>query len=404
MAGDLRDRLMRLKELRAGDESAGPVTGNESAFAVASDDSSRGSAGVTLDAVTLPGWKESGPLVFSRRIAVQVPGPGGVGIWSHILNRRISFANLCFMDTETTGLSGGAGTTVFLVGSGYYRGGVVTVTQTLLGDFPGEPTFLGLVENQLREATTWVSYNGKNFDSRLLETRFLLNGMPAMAAEQLDLLYWARRLWRTLIGRCSLGDIEREVLGHVRSHDVEGSEIPDRYFAFLGSHDPRPLEPVIHHHLEDIVSLVRLFFRVEQILRDFTGADPSVWPLRTDREGLGRYFARRANPACERILRTVVSSPLPHETMAVRERAAAELCRHLRRERRASEVPEVWERLWSEGSLLAGVEVAKHLEHRARDFAAAAQIVELLLSDPEASPGVDALTHRLNRLRRRVGS
>ncbi len=126
------------------------------------------------------------------------------------------------MDTETTGLSGGAGTTVFLVGSAHYRDGVVTVQQTLLGDFPGEPAFLQIVHQQLWQPGTWVSYNGKAFDSRLLETRFLLNGQQVTIPEQLDLLYWSRRLWRRIIGRCSLGDIERVILGVSRVNDVAG--------------------------------------------------------------------------------------------------------------------------------------------------------------------------------------
>ncbi len=55
------------------------------------------------------------------------------------------------------------------------------------------------------------------------------------------------------------------------------------------------------------------------------------------------------------------------------------------------------------GDLFAGVELAKFCEHRAKDHARAAALVERLLDDPRHDePETRAeLRHRLDRLRRR---
>ncbi|MBU8912877.1 MAG: ribonuclease H-like domain-containing protein [Spirochaetales bacterium] len=389
MARDLYARLKRLKQYQSSDRYRQDVDRSPEKKLV---------PGV------LAGWSPAAPLVFTRHTQVDVPGPGGAGLESRLLGRRVAFRELCFMDTETTGLSGGAGTTVFLVGSAHYRDGVVTVQQTLLSDFPGEPAFLQIVDDQLRQSETWVSYNGKAFDSRLIETRFLLNGLQATIPEQLDLLYWSRRFWRRIIGSCSLDDIEREILGVSRVNDVAGFEIPDRYFGFLRTGDPAGLFPVFAHHLEDIVSLVRLFLHLENTL-DLIARSPMHADVpRLDRVGLGKYLALRGAAGGEALLRGVIVEPRAGESMDDRERAAAVLAQALRRYGRAGETAELWERLWAEGSLRAGIEFAKHLEHRAGNAGEAAGIVETLLGRSIDQQTRDHLKHRLARLRRKLGS
>ena len=358
--------------------------------------------------MTIPGaladWSSVASLVLTRQTKVDVPGPGGAGLESQLLGRHIPFRELCFMDTETTGLSGGAGTTIFLVGSAHYRDGVVTVQQTLLGDFPGEPEFLRIVHDQLWQSRVWVSYNGKAFDSRLLETRFLLSGRQVEIPEQLDLLYWSRRFWRRVIGSCSLSDIEREILGVSRVDDVAGFEIPDRYFEFLRSGDATGLFPVFAHHLEDIVSLVRLFLYLEHTLELIARSGTQTDVLRLDRAGLGKYLVSRGAAGGEALLRGVIVGPGPGESMDDRERAATALSQALRRDGRGAETAQLWERLWAEGSLRAGVERAKYLEHRAGNPREAADIVGTLLHRSTDERTRDQLTYRLARLKRKLGS
>ncbi len=394
MGRDLYARLKRLKEYKHSDQQLRELEKSTHQELV---------SGAAIHGA-LADWSSVAPLVLTRETKVDVPGPDGAGLESKLLGRQIAFRELCFMDTETSGLSGGAGTTVFLVGSAHYRDGVVTVQQTLLGDFPGEPAFLQFVHDQLWQSEIWVSYNGKAFDSRLIETRFLLNGRHVEIPEQLDLLYWSRRFWRRIIGSCSLGDIEQEILGVSRVNDVAGFEIPDRYFGFLRTGDATGLLPVFAHHLEDIMSLVRLFLHLEETLELIARSGTQTSVLRLDRVGLGKYLVSRGAAGGEELLRGVIVGPRPGELMDGREQAAGALSRALRRGGRGTETAELWERLWAEGSLRAGIERAKHLEHRAGNVREAADIVGTLLRRSLDQRTRDQLAHRLARLRRKLGS
>ena len=103
------------------------------------------------------------------------------------------------------------------------------------------------------------------------------------------------------------------------------------------------------------------------------------------------------------LLRGVIAGPRPGESMDDRERAAGALSRALRRDGRGAETVQLWERLWAEGSLKAGIECAKHLEHRAGKVREAAEIVGTLLrrsTDPQTR---DQLTYRFARLSRKLG-
>ena len=81
------------------------------------------------------------------------------------------------MDTETTGLSGGAGTCPFLIGTGYFEGENYHSRQFFLQEFSGEEgmlkAFLELVSE--KKFLYLVTYNGKNFDLPIMENRFVLN-------------------------------------------------------------------------------------------------------------------------------------------------------------------------------------------------------------------------------------
>ena len=61
--------------------------------------------------------------------------------------KEIDISKTVFLDTETTGLAGGAGTYVFLVGVGYFEGDQFCVRQYFMRDFNEER---GVVKNILR--------------------------------------------------------------------------------------------------------------------------------------------------------------------------------------------------------------------------------------------------------------
>ena len=243
----------------------------------------------------LPGFERLGEFVFRRvtRIPVSPLPTNRSGL---LLSAEIDPRAILFFDLETTGLSGGAGTVAFLAGFGRYDGSDLLLEQYFLSDYPGEAEFLRYLFAVLDEKSYLVSYNGRTFDAPLLTGRGRLKGFEYRVAGHLDLLYLSRRLWRSRIGSCSLGNIEAQVLDIHRTDDLPGAEVPERWFTFLRDGDSTPLSPVFAHHRQDILSLAILLSRLEGILRHPESAEG------VDYRSLGVFLLKRGEPAGERLL------------------------------------------------------------------------------------------------------
>lgn len=166
-----------------------------------------------------------------------------------------------FLDTETTGLSGGTGTYAFLIGLGVCRGSSFSVVQLFLAGPAWERAWLSAIENELPPDCGLVTYNGRAFDLPLLRTRYTLSrAVPSWnGAAHMDLLSMSRHFYRGRLESCSLSSIERNILGLKRSgEDVPGSEIPWMYTRFLRDQDAAPLSGIFYHNTLDIVSLAAL--------------------------------------------------------------------------------------------------------------------------------------------------
>ncbi|MGH2450478.1 MAG: ribonuclease H-like domain-containing protein, partial [Candidatus Limnocylindria bacterium] len=168
--------------------------------------------------------------------------------------------DILFLDTETTGLAGGTGTYVFLLGTAYLAGGELVLRQHVLHDLGAERSFVAALLAELDRFRACASYNGKCFDLPLLRTRVILALRAQLTVDDshLDLLHPARRLWRGRFGSTGLRQLEDSVLDEPRVDDIPGALIPERYFAFLRTRDEGLLAPILEHNLRDIVSLVRI--------------------------------------------------------------------------------------------------------------------------------------------------
>ena len=197
-----------------------------------------------------------------------------------------------FLDTETTGLSGGAGTVAFLVGLGRVEGDRFAVYQYLMPNYGAEPLLLEKVAALVREAEALVTFNGRSFDVPLLRSRFVMCRMedPTRDMPHLDLIHPARRAWKLRLKDCSLGHIEESVLGIRRENDIPGSEVPERYFSFLKSGDMSLLEDIVSHNRQDIVSLEALLARLSRAY-----AAPLEQTSMLDVFSLGRRWKSRAS-------------------------------------------------------------------------------------------------------------
>jgi uncharacterized protein len=311
-----------------------------------------------------PGWQREADFLLSRRVryrgAAVLPWPRSVAPEAR------EPEELLFFDTETTGLSGGAGSVIFLLGTAWCEDGDLVAEQLFLADFPGEEGLLTRVRERFSRYQGFVSYNGKTFDSRLLATRFVMNRMEFSIGHQIDLLHMARRLWRPLTGDCSLKTVEREILGIDRGLDVAGEEIPGIWFRFLRTGEPGLLPVVFDHNLSDITSLARMWDSLGRLLQGDTEA------ARADEMALGTLLLDRESSEGLVVLRRAFQ--------AGRLDAGLPLGIAYKRQGEWEKAREVWEAMAEARSIAAAVELAKHHEHRARDPGRALQVVERILT------------------------
>ena len=101
-----------------------------------------------------------------------------------------------YIDTETTGRSGGSGTLAFLVGIAVVDGEAIELKQFLLTRFAAEAALLKAFAQTLSADDRLISYNGKSYDLPLLITRFRMQAMaqPFGGLPHLDLFAPAHNL------------------------------------------------------------------------------------------------------------------------------------------------------------------------------------------------------------------
>ena len=172
-----------------------------------------------------------------------------------------------FIDTETTGLSGGTGTVAFLVGLAWWEasgsGGALVLEQLLVRALGEETPMLERVRHRIESASMIVTFNGKAFDLPLLRTRFVMTRIaPPAEPPHLDLLHVARRVHRDRAKQvpqaCRLQALERDVLGFERVDDVVSADIGAHYMHFLRTGDGRGLVGVVEHNAWDVVAMAAL--------------------------------------------------------------------------------------------------------------------------------------------------
>ncbi|HEX2032903.1 MAG TPA: ribonuclease H-like domain-containing protein [Chloroflexota bacterium] len=319
---------------------------------------------------------------------------------------QVTLERMLFLDTETTGLAGGTGTYVFLVGLGYFlpaepdgparpsaaaspggtgdpAGGASMVgasmrfvlDQCLMRSYSEERAMLSWVAEHLEGFEALTTFNGRSFDIPLLQTRVLLSRLRLDFEEwpHFDLLHTARRLWRPAIGSCALQSLERHILGVGREDDVESFLIPAIYHQFLRDGDGRYLKKVFAHNEADVLAMVAVAIRACLAFDCGTGQgrDGHAQLSAAEYVGLGRVYEQLGNlEAAEGAYRAALAGRLPAE---LRARTLLTLAALLKRTRRHDEAAALWELLAGEGgdvpahAVTALVELAKYWEHRRRD-------------------------------------
>jgi uncharacterized protein YprB with RNaseH-like and TPR domain len=322
-----------------------------------------------------------------------------------------------FLDLETTGLTGGAGTQAFLVGCASIEGRSIWVRQFLLPDFEHERALLGEFTACSDCLGGLVTFNGRSFDVPLIETRYLYHraAFPIEDVLHLDMLYPARRLWKARAtpagpdpddGSCSLAVLEKQVAGLHRVGDVPGYQIPSRYFRFIREGDARPLEAVLEHNRLDLISLIAVMARVIRLIEQ----GPSSTSTPQECLGLARIYERAgaAENAEASLLRAVEMAARFGTEPEAHAEALRRLAWYRRRAGRFREAADAWNALADLPrcpSMLrheAREALAIYHEHRSRDLGTARSLVlEVLSEDVTTRKRTDA-EYRLRRLERKL--
>jgi len=217
-----------------------------------------------------------------------------VDIWnyqsvSHPLSAKGHQAEeLFFFDTETTGLGGGVGNTIFLLGYASISGEQLILRQHIL---PHPGAEVALYQSFLEKVNykTLVTYNGKSFDWPQVKTRHTLvrEHVPKLPAfGHFDLYHAARRLWKHRLDRMKLAIVEKEVLGLERVDDIPGFLAPMIYFDFIESKQLEGMLGILKHNEIDILSLVTLY---THLTFQLFGSDRNQ--TRPESYEVGRWFA-----------------------------------------------------------------------------------------------------------------
>ncbi|HEY2598200.1 MAG TPA: ribonuclease H-like domain-containing protein [Candidatus Dormibacteraeota bacterium] len=304
--------------------------------------------------------------------------------------------SIAYVDTETTGLSGGAGTYVFAAAVATPIECGLRVAQVFLPQPGMEAAFLHALQAEIEPAQGVATFNGSSFDLPVLRTRWVMARMPGELAHppHVDLLTLVRALYRHRLESCNLRSVEERLLGYERDDPIASALVPDAYFEYL-RHDTSPLlEAALEHNRLDVISLVHLHSRLLARLRGGdTGMDAADWLA------LGRHrFRRGARADGWRALRNATA-------FAKGEAAATAGLLLARRLVRRGSI-EAADRLlyWLESHATDDIRVAvaraRLLEWRRRDPYTALHVVEA--AQQRMPDETESLESRLVRLRRKV--
>lgn len=326
---------------------------------------------------------------------------------SEILNLPLS--KFAFLDTETSGLSGGTGTYAFLVGVARFIDNQFVLRQFFMRDPAEEPAVLEGIAKYLAPCQALVTFNGKAFDAPLLTTRYKLHYIPVpyQGYSHLDLLPLARRLWRDRLESRALKYLEEHVLGLKRSsEEVPGYEIPWLYFDYLRTGDARPLGGVFYHNAMDVVAMAALLAHMNDMLQN-----PYEGKVQhgLDFVALGKLFEDLGHwDEAARLFERGLESQLNEADFGL---AVKRLSILQKKRGDMGEAIRLWEAAAEQGHLYAFIELAKHYEHKERDLKSALKWTKSAMKRVEKVDlpvyvrkfWMTEIEHRMERLKRKAG-
>lgn len=319
--------------------------------------------------------------------------------------RCVDPSDMLFFDVETTGLSGGAGTLVFLIGFITVASNGLVLDQFFLNNLSSERLFLEQLDRLFSARGFFISYNGKSFDINIIKNRFVMQGMRFGGEKgmHLDLLHTSRRLWKGLLPDFRLGTVEETVLNVQRAGDVPGWRVPEVYSDFLrGRVSVEDMKAVFYHNRKDVLSLYSLLGLQLRIIAQAPTQSPSGETPPYNPVSVSGFFA------AQKYRKKAVDILAAH-----RENAAAlkNLALLHKRDGRFRQSIDCFEKMTAMrvpllDFLFGCTEIAKIYEHRLKDYKAALEYTDRMLTRLKRSlyfhpREKDVLTYELEKIRRR---
>lgn len=283
---------------------------------------------------------------------------------------------LFFFDTETTGLGGGVGNSIFILGHASIKQDEIVLTQHILphpgAEIPLYYSFLSQVDYE-----TLVTYNGKSFDWPQVKTRHTLirEHVPKLPDfGHFDLFHAARRMWKHKLERMKLSIVENEVLGVKRTDDTPGYLAPIIYFDYVERKDPEGMIKILNHNEIDILSLITLYTHLSyQIM----GTDKSQ--TAHEKYEVGRWFSSLGEVGTAKgVYKTIENEETP-----IFIQSQLQLGYMYKKQKDFKQSIDYFQKVVHSGipdiQMEACVEVAKILEHHFKDYVKAAQICNIAL-------------------------
>ena len=328
----------------------------------------------------------------------------------NILARKFfgyGYKKFLFIDTETTGLAGGTGTTAFMIGLGYFTDEKFVTKQLFMRDFHEEAAVLYTLKDFFDRFPVMISFNGKSFDLPLVSTRMVMNRFQKIKDKvHIDLLHEARRNW-SHFDSCSLSRLEEKVLNVKRKNDVPGYRVPHLYFQFLKNDNYHQLAPVFNHNRIDIISLVTLLIKLLE----------NHCPRIKKSQNLSSRVLFNLGQIYDGDKKTDISitfyekALLKSDTVYLKTGIERKLSWQYKRKNNWEKATVIWEQMYNQGrgGLFPYRELAKYYEHQQKDYALAGKFTRQALDYICEKRNVinnyieekEKLEHRLQRLQQK---
>lgn len=319
-------------------------------------------------------------------------------------NKLIRFNQCVFIDTETTGLSQSGGTFAFMVGLGYFTEKTFMVRQYFLIDPSQEDAMLLDLLNLLDQFDTLVSYNGVSFDIPIIRSRYKYHRIPNYINQKdhIDLLKYARILFRYQLDNRSLKNIEKHILHFERDEDeVPGYLAPIIYQNYLRTKEIDEINGVFYHNAMDVVSLAAFMKVINEISANNYHYSNQYETLNYS---LAKQFERNKShvDSIKTYERALEQNNLPESIKLNCLLSLAKLYKNADLQNMAINY---WKQAIEIGSFEAHIELAKIYEHKLKKYDIALDYCKkalfILENDIESVKGkylYEELQHRIKRI------